>query len=166
MALTAISTAFAQSDSTSLMIQKILDAHNAYRKDVGVPALKWSNDLAQYAQNWANELANNRGCNLQHRPDDPNDPWIQKYGENIYSAGGTNWTPTVLDAIADWGTEINYFDTNTKDCKDGAVCGHYTQMVWKNTTMVGCGLATCSDGNVIVVCNYDPPGNYTGEKPY
>jgi pathogenesis-related protein 1 len=158
--------AVGQSDTATVTIQQILDAHNAYRNEVGVPALTWSNDLAQFAQSWANELATNRGCVLQHRPNDESDPWNQKYGENIYAAGGTDWSPTVLDGIADWGTEKSDFDFDTKECKNGAVCGHYTQMIWKSTTMVGCGIAKCPGGNVIVVCNYNPPGNYVGEKPY
>ena len=44
-------------------------------------------------------------------------------------------------------------------------CGHYTQVVWANTLSVGCGVAVCPTGT-IVVCNYAPPGNYVGEKPY
>ena len=156
----------AQTDTSSVTIQQILDAHNAYRSEVSAPALTWSGDLADYAQAWATELATNRSCNMQHRPNDENDSWNQKYGENIYWGGGTNWSPTTLDAVADWGNEKNDFDSNTKECKDGATCGHYTQMVWKNTTMVGCGVAKCPDGNVIVVCNYDPAGNLMGEKPY
>jgi len=156
----------AQSDTSFVPIQQILDAHNAYRIEVGVPALNWSTDLAAYAQAWATELATNRSCDMQHRPEDENNPWNQKYGENIYWGGGTNWTPTVLDAVADWSDEKNDFDRNTKGCKVGAACGHYTQMVWKNSTTVGCGVAKCPDGNVIVVCNYDPAGNVEGEKPY
>jgi pathogenesis-related protein 1 len=156
----------AQSDTVSVSIQQILDAHNAYRTEVGVPALTWSDELAQYAQSWATEVAANRSCQMQHRPADASDPWNEKYGENIYWGGGTGWSPTVLDAVADWGTEKNDFDFNIKDCKNGAECGHYTQMIWKKTTKVGCGIAKCADGNVIVVCNYNPPGNFGGEKPY
>lgn len=159
-------TALAQNDSSTVTIRQILDAHNAYRTDVGVPALSWSDELAEYAQNWSNELVVNRGCKMQHRPYDENDPWKQKYGENIYMAGGTGWTPTVLDAIADWATEKKDFDFDKKDCKDGGGCGHYTQMIWRNTTQVGCGTATCPNGNVIVVCNYNPAGNVSGEAPY
>ena len=43
--------------------------------------------------------------------------------------------------------------------------GHYTQMIWKNTTGVGCALATGRAWDVLV-CRYDPPGNYMGEAPY
>jgi hypothetical protein len=42
---------------------------------------------------------------------------------------------------------------------------HYTQMIWRDTTALGCGEAIC-DKTLIVACNYDPPGNYIGRRPY
>ena len=49
------------------------------------------------------------------------------------------------------------------------VCGHYTQIVWKNTERIGCGKATSRQNGLFTVywvCQYDPSGNYVGQKPY
>jgi len=43
--------------------------------------------------------------------------------------------------------------------------GNYTQMIWSKTTKVACAIVQCSDGAYIVVCNYDPAGNMSGESP-
>ncbi|RIA05030.1 hypothetical protein BRARA_K00635 [Brassica rapa] len=45
-------------------------------------------------------------------------------------------------------------------------CGHYTQVVWRGSARVGCGKGMCANGASIIVCNYDPVGNYIGTKPY
>lgn len=45
------------------------------------------------------------------------------------------------------------------------VCGHYTQVVWKNSRYVGCGKAMAANGTLYYVCNYYPAGN-TGGRPY
>lgn len=37
--------------------QELLNAHNRYRAEVGVPPLSWSNALARDAQQWADRLA-------------------------------------------------------------------------------------------------------------
>jgi hypothetical protein len=39
------------------MAQEILNAHNSYRSQVGVPPLTWSDDLARQAQEWAKYLS-------------------------------------------------------------------------------------------------------------
>ena len=152
--------------TVAITTQQILDAHNVYRKELGIQPLTWSADLANFAQRWANELASNKDCRLAHRPQDNGSAWKQLYGENIYSGGGTSWAPTILDAIAGWGEEKDNFDFTTKNCKGSQSCGHYTQLVWRNTTAVGCAIAKCSNGNVIVVCNYNPGGNWVGEPAF
>ena len=54
------------------------------------------------------------------------------------------------------------------------VCGHYTQLVWRSTSFTGCGVKTCNTGSplpgfttwTLVVCDYEPPGNFVGQRPY
>lgn len=140
--------------------QKALDFHNDIRKKVGSPSLQWSNDLAEFAQAWADELAGS--CKMKHRPS--SGAWKQKYGENIFWGSADYFT--VMDACENWYSEIEYFKSGKLTEKVWSKAGHYTQMVWKETTHVGMGVAVCNDGGVIVVANYNPAGNYIGERPY
>ena len=41
-----------------------------------------------------------------------------------------------------------------------AATGHFTQVVWKSTTGLGCGF---NAGCRMYVCNYSPPGNFLGQ---
>lgn len=148
------------SEVTQQDAQKALDFHNDIRKKVGSPQLKWSNDLAKFAQAWANELASS--CQMRHRPS--SGQWKQKYGENIFWGSADYFT--VVDACESWYSEIEYFKPGKLSEKVWAKAGHYTQMVWKETTHVGMGISICKDGGVIVVANYNPAGNYIGERPY
>lgn len=136
----------------------ITAAHNKARAELGLPALVWTPALAQYAQAWANKLQQ-RGCDLQHRPSRGAD--AQKYGENLYWSSGMKSTPNGV--VGEWVAERKDFDIKTNRCR--GVCGHYTQVVWRKSTRVGCAMATCGEAEVWV-CNYDPPGNYVGERPY
>jgi pathogenesis-related protein 1 len=135
-------------------------AHNAVRADVTpapsepLPPLEWSASLAQTAQSWAENLASS-GCELRHSSSD--------YGENIYWVSGAG--ATAEDVVEHWASERSVFVNGPYDsCTD--VCGHYSQIVWRDTRYLGCGRASCQDGAEIWVCNYDPPGNVLGQTPY
>ena len=65
--------------------------------------------------------------------------------------------------VESWGSEIEFYNEANNTCDD--VCGHYTQIVWSNSTEVGCGMVTC-DGFDIWVCQYNPAGNVVGQRPY
>lgn len=41
--------------------------------------------------------------------------------------------------------------------------GHFTQLVWKDTTTVGCGRRLCGTRGWYLVCEYWPRGNVVGE---
>lgn len=135
------------------VIQEILDTHNDYRIDVGIANISWSEEVAISAQAWAAELASN--CEFKHS--------IGSYGENIWV--GTEGAFSPANVVNSWGSEIADYHYDSNTCADGKGCGHYTQIVWENSTKVGCGVASC-DGLDIWVCQYDPPGNFNGEKPY
>ncbi len=141
--------------------QAALDFHNKARSDVGVPGLTWSNELAKFAQEWADHLAS-KGCDMEHRPH--SGKWAQKYGENIFWGKGMDYS--ALDASKSWYSEIDDYTYGIVNDSNWNKTGHYTQMVWKNTTQVGIALAKCSDGAIIIVANYNPAGNYMGEAPY
>jgi pathogenesis-related protein 1 len=151
-------------------LKGITDAHNAIRADVSnptpdpaLPELEWSDDLADVAQDWADELAD-RDCALQHSSG--------QYGENLAWFGGQQGTAEQV--VEAWASEVACYeygrfmddDQCSAQCDDSGGCGHYTQVVWRDTREVGCGLATCSGDREVWVCNYDPPGNYIGQLPY
>lgn len=141
----------------------ILKVHNAARRAVSVPPLAWSPKLAKYAQAWANRLA--RLQNLQHRPHSGS--WKQIYGENLAMAGGSNRiTGYGKKGSLQWLGEKRRYRHGTRSL---AGVGHYTQMVWRKTLRIGCATGRYNKGPwkwVILVCNYDPPGNMMGESPY
>lgn len=139
--------------SLSFTAQALLDAHNKCRAKAKVQPLRWSNELANYAQDWANQLS--QSSRFEHRPE-PN-----PYGENL--AG--NRSPD--EAVNMWCSEEEKYDYTTNTCRGGSMsCYHYTQVVWRKTEEIGCGIAPSQDWGKIFVCNYNPPGNYNGQRPY
>lgn len=140
---------------TAKDVQAITAHHNKVRAAVGVSPLKWSPTLAAYSQKWADQLAGG-SCKMEHRSD-------SQYGENIYT--GTAGHFAAVDAARAWESEKKLYDGGVLKQSNWKPAGHYTQMVWRDTRMLGCGEAVCNR-MLMVVCNYDPPGNYIGRKPY
>ena len=133
----------------------LVDAHNQWRARFNSPGLVWDGGLATLAQEWADQLA--ASGQFDHRPDN-------QFGENIFM--GTTGAFPANAVVDDWGSEQANYDIPSLTCAPGAVCGHFTQLVWSKTARVGCGKATGADGNDYWVCNYDPAGNMQGESPF
>lgn len=142
-----VCAAFAQTPA-----QQMLDAHNAVRVKVGVAPLVWSEQLTAVAQEWANHLVAAGEFAHSHNKDT---------GENLYEIEGASASPdTVVKA---WADEVKDYNYATNACS--GVCGHYTQIVWGDTKQVGCAAAQ-KGRRQVWVCEYAPPGNYVGRKPY
>uniref|UniRef100_A0A8R7QAK9 SCP domain-containing protein n=1 Tax=Triticum urartu TaxID=4572 RepID=A0A8R7QAK9_TRIUA len=135
-------------------IENILKEHNAFRAKEHVPPLTWNATVAQYAQHYANERKGD--CALKHS--------TGPYGENLMYGEGRAWT--WRHTVDEWSDEKQNYHYGSNSCDAGKQCGHYTAVVWKHTTAVGCGRVTCTSGDTLMVCSYYPPGNYDGEKPF
>jgi pathogenesis-related protein 1 len=150
----------------------MLDAHNQARQKVNVPALKWSKKLAKYASVWAKYLKKENTGQMQHRPN--SGKYKQKHGENLFWGSPVNWSDGNVeiqeisshDVVSGWESENKDYDPKTGQCRKNQVCGHYTQVVWRDTHRVGCAMVINKDKSQTWVCNYSPPGNWVGEKPY
>jgi hypothetical protein len=145
---------------------------NAARSDVGEAALTWNPIAAQVALNYASQ------CNYEHNANRNADYKTLGggnggLGENI-AAGAP--TQTIAAAVGSWVGEKADYTYATNSCAAGDECGHYTQIVWKTTTSVGCAKVSCTVNSPFgtfsngrwdySVCDYSPPGNYVGESPY
>ncbi len=130
--------------------QEMLDSHNRHRANHCAAPLTWSNALASRAQQWADQLQQS-SCAFQHSPNSP-------YGENLYFfAPAGNMSP---DQIATgWYDEVSLYNFNSGAFSMST--GHFTQVIWRDTQKLGCGVSMCNGGE-IWVCNYDPPGNVQG----
>ena len=133
-----------------------LKVHNDARAAKGVAPLEWSADCAAAAQEWAQILAD-RDTGLVHSR-------RKSLGENIWQRSGGNPSPDV--AADDWLAEQRVYRGERISETNFMRVGHYTQMVWSGTTSVGFGYARAASGNVYIVANYFPPGNFLGQRPY
>ncbi|KAJ0530279.1 putative CAP domain-containing protein [Helianthus annuus] len=127
--------------------------HNKARAQVGVQPLTWNMTVAAYARGYAYHRLGD--CDMEHSQG--------PFGENLAEGYGDQFTAT--DAVNMWVGEKQYYEYGSNSCV-GDECRHYTQVVWRDSVYLGCAKVKCRNGWWFVICSYDPPGNYEGQRPY
>ena len=147
----------------SVLLQRVmLDGHNRARGAVGVASLTWSAPLAASAKGYADTMA--RTGRFEHAKQSMG---MDRQGENLWT--GTRGAYRFDEMIGHWVAEKRDFvnlpvpqSSRTGRWED---VGHYTQIVWRGTTAVGCAMASNATDDYLV-CRYSPPGNVFGERAY
>ncbi len=68
----------------------------------------------------------------------------------------------VTGPLGSWYGEKAAYNFNEPGFSEAT--GHFTQLVWKGSKKLGCGIAFANKNTTaIIVANYDPPGNFDGE---
>lgn len=119
-----------------------LKAHNQKRCWHQADSLIWNQNLADKAKEHANR------CIFAHDA-------TANAGENL----AIGYSEDSL-AIKAWYDEVSFYDFSRGDFSYNT--GHFTQMVWRGTTELGCAASQCPQGRFLV-CRYLAPGNYLGE---
>ena len=140
---------------------RILAMHNRERAAVGAAPLAWDPSLAAAAASYGPTLA---GLGrLAHSPR------ASRPGQRENLAMGSTGYYGIEDLVGFWVEEKRHFQpglfpnvSRTGQWKDVA---HYTQMIWKGTTNVGCALHNASNRSYLI-CRYSPPGNADGRPVY
>lgn len=141
--------------------QRLLAAHNAERAAIGVPPLRWNDDLANDALMWARQLA--ATGRFEHSPDEPGK---EPQGENLWAGTPRAYSPEAMVGL--WAAEkkdyrAGVFPNNSRS-DDVERVGHYTQLIWRGSGEVGCATAV-GRSEEFLVCRYSQAGNVYGERP-
>ncbi|KAJ7293291.1 CAP domain-containing protein [Mycena rebaudengoi] len=126
-----------------------LKGHNTIRAQHGAKPLVWDNGAAAKAQEWANKCTNEHSGGT-----------LGPLGENLAAGTGSF---SIAEAVKAWTDESSEYNPRNPQFS------HFTQVVWKATTKVGCAVATCNGifegfgAAQYYVCEYSEQGNVQGE---
>lgn len=131
-------------------ILEMVQSHNKIRQENGLPELLLSPELSRVAQEYSEKLKTANSEELEHSDN-------VDFGENLafYKTNKLSQPPQANRITEQWHTSRD---------NNGEQSYSATQIVWKNTELVGVGLAMDDvSGKCYVVCNYYPPGNVYDE---
>ncbi|XP_076449160.1 GLIPR1-like protein 1 [Babylonia areolata] len=135
-------------------IRSVLDASNML-------AMNWNTELQKFSQARTDLCVDSRT------------PAKERHSENFPSLGenmvSSTYYSSVKDVVDNWLAEREDYNYSDNTC--GSYCEQYKQMVWHNTSALGCGITFCQNitnlGEAFVtICSYGPEGNTPGVQPY
>ncbi len=141
----SIPSAAPQFVSNDVFTSAILNSTNFFRTEHNASWIGWNTTIADFAGSY---LESDGDCSFAHsgRP----------YGEKI--ALGCSDAASCVDLWGDERADYNYDSPGFAEDT-----GHFTQLVWKDTTSVGCGRRLCGSSGWFLVCEYWPRGNVIGK---
>ncbi|GLC77464.1 hypothetical protein PLESTF_001938700 [Pleodorina starrii] len=155
-------------------VDTLLNRTNVYRARHQALALTWSASLAAASAAYAQKLADG-GCTLKHSGG-------RDYGENLMMIQGSpKPDSTCTVAAKGWYGEVRDYDFDAaQPFADNwsKRIGHFTQLVWRGTSSMGCGVGmadavlpigggrTLAGGCKIIVCRYRAPGNVASDMAF
>jgi hypothetical protein len=136
--------------------QRMLAAHNRARAEAGVPPLIWDRELAAGAASYATQMSS---VGRVHAPR----AGRKCVRENLLQSLPGGRSPEEMVGV--WISEKRYFVPgifpNVSSTGNWSNVGHYTQVIWRSTTHIGCAVHSDSRYDW-TVCRYSPPGNRDG----
>ncbi|KAF2967945.1 hypothetical protein GQX73_g5637 [Xylaria multiplex] len=141
----AIPSAVPEFVSDEAFTSAVLNSTNVYREAHNASEVAWNETLEAFATSYLDKVGSD--CKFAHSGG--------PYGENL-AIGYANATASVEA----WGDEARKYNFRRPGFSQAT--GHFTQLVWKSTTDVGCGRRLCGERGWYLVCEYWPRGNVIG----
>ena len=152
-------SASARPQDLSRLESRLLALHNRERSATGAAPLVWDPALAAAARAYGPALA--RRGRLAHSPASAR----PGQGENLWM--GTRGAYALEEMAGSWADEKSLLRPGT--FPDVSASGHwqdvahYTQMIWRSTTRLGCALHPAERADFLI-CRYAPAGNVVGQR--
>lgn len=132
-------------------MEGVLAQHNMLRCMHDAAPLEWDGSLARDAEKWAQSFVNETS-------NPPKQSTVGE-GENLLIGDVVSG----ISVTQEWYDEVKQTNPIGEVYTYSPKTGHYTQLVWKSTTKLGCAQAALKSGQNLWVCRYSPAGNRDGE---